>query len=152
MSLRLALACALAPLGVPHLAAAEVGECHVVDVKFTPGMRASTQSERHEPSQIVIWLESPTGEFKRTMYITQDVGRYGLGNRPGRFDFNSGPMWPYGRRETVFPVWAHRKPETFPAVVFRNCCGYSLPSDDPAYCEMLKNDDPSPGDRAFSDC
>jgi len=67
---------------VPHLAAAEVGECHVVDVKFTPGIPTSTQGERPEPSQIVIWLESPTGELAKTMYITQDVGRYGLGNRP----------------------------------------------------------------------
>src|SRR6185503_15255952 len=82
---------------------------------------------------------------------------YGLGNRPGRFDFNSGPMWPYGRRETVFPVWAHRKtPATFPAVIFRNCCGFGNPppSDDPDYCNTLVNDPMAqpPFDRAFTEC
>ncbi|HEU4613151.1 MAG TPA: CFI-box-CTERM domain-containing protein [Kofleriaceae bacterium] len=136
----------------PRLAAAEIGECHVVDVKLTPAIPASTAGERHEPSQIVAWVETPSGEYKGTIFITQQVGRYGLGNRPGRFDFNSGPMWPYGRRITVFPVWAHRKqPQTFPAVVFRNCCGANLESDDPAYCETLIND-PVSGDRAFASC
>ncbi len=149
-----ALVVALVALARP--AAAEVGRCHVVDVNFTPGMRASTPSERHEPSQIVVWVETPGGEYVDTIFITQQVGRYGLANRPGRFDFNSGPMFPYGRRENTFPVWAHRHGKTFPAVVFRNCCGPgpTPPSDDPAYCAMQKNDptQPPPYDRAFTDC
>ena len=143
---------ALVGIGIglaPRPAAAEVAECHVVDVELTPAIPASTSGERHEPSQIVVWIETPAGEYKDTIFITQQVGRYGLGNRPGRFDFNSGPMWPYGRRITTFPVWAHKKPERFDAVVFRNCCGENLPSDDPAYCEMLIND-PRTGDRAFA--
>ena len=49
---------------------------------------------------------------------------YGLGNRPGRFDFNSGPpssdLWPYGRRVTTFPVWAHRHGLSWPEVDFQN--------------------------------
>ena len=145
---------ALVGIGIglaPRPAAAEVAECHVVDVELTPAIPASTSGERHEPSQIVVWIETPAGEYKDTIFITQQVGRYGLGNRPGRFDFNSGPMWPYGRRITTFPVWAHKKPERFDAVVFRNCCGENLPSDDPAYCEMLIND-PRTGDRAFANC
>ena len=136
-------------------AAAEVGECHVVDVKFTPGM-PMVSGERHEPSQIVVWLETPSGQYLDTIFITQDIGRYGLGNRPGRFDFNSGPMFPYGRRETTFPVWAHRHGKTFPSVVFRNCCGIGspAPSDDWQYCETQKNDptQPMPYDRAFTEC
>ena len=65
-----------------------------------------------------------------TIYMTAKTGIYGLGNRPGRFDFNSGPvpnpaagiddMWPYGRRITTFPVWAHRHGMTFPLVVFQD--------------------------------
>ncbi len=69
--------------------------------------------------QIVAWLEKPSGEFVQTIYITQQTGRYGLGNRPGRFDFNSGPNWPYGRRITVFPVWSHRNHQTFPQLEFQ---------------------------------
>jgi hypothetical protein len=135
-------------------AVAEVGRCHVVGVKFTSAMPTSTLGERHEPSQIVVWLETPGGEYKDTIFITQEVGRYGLGNRPGRFDFNSGPMWPYGRRENTFPVWAHRHGKSFPAVVFRNCCGLGMPTDDPDYCWTLRNDptQPLPYDRAFSEC
>jgi hypothetical protein len=148
---------ALALVVSPSVAAGEVGECHVVDVEFTPGMVSATGNERHEPSQIVAWIETPDGEYRETIFITQQVGRYGLGNRPGRMDFNSGPMWPYGRRENVFPVWAHRKtPATFPMVIFRNCCGFGQtpPSDDPAYCDTQVNDPMAtpPYDRAFSEC
>src|SRR5262249_5209976 len=131
--MRFGVLAAVVLFGVPRLASAETGMCNVVDVKFTPGRQASTARAGHEPSQIVIWIETPAGDFEKTIFITQEVGRYGLANRPGRFDFNSGPMWPYGRRDTVFPVWAHRKPETFPAVVFQNCCGFGMPTDDPDY-------------------
>jgi len=97
-------------------------QCHVVDVDFIPGgiAPASDNPQGLDP-QIVIWIEKPTGEYVDTIFITQETGLYGIGNRPGRFDFNSGPKWPYGRRVTVFPVWAHRKtPLIFPQVVFQN--------------------------------
>jgi hypothetical protein len=139
-----------AALAVAAPAHAEVGECHVVDVKLTPAVAQSTEAERHEPSQIVVWIEDVAGNYKDTLFITAQTGRYGLGNRPGRWDFNSGPMWPYGRRITTFPVWAHRHKQgpnpdgSFPGVVFRNCCGTvgasPLESDDPAFCETLTND------------
>ena len=64
---------------------------------------------------MVAWIEKADGTFVTTLYITAKTGLYGLGNRPGRFDFNSGPipdasrgvddMWPYGRRVNTFPVW-----------------------------------------------
>jgi hypothetical protein len=53
------------------------------------------------------------------VFITQQTARYGLGNRPGRYDFNSGPQWPYGKRTGVFPVWAHRQPNTYPIVRYQ---------------------------------
>ncbi len=77
--------------------------------------------------QIVMWLEDASGNYIDTIFITQQTGRYGLGNRPGRYDFNSGPLWPYGRRVTTFPVWSHRHGMTFPEVDFQMehhvCCG-----------------------------
>ena len=149
-----ALLVLLALVLVPARADAQLGECHVVDVKLTPAIPSG--SGRHEPSQIVVWGEEADGTYVGTIFITEETGRFGLGNRPGRFDFNSGPMFPYGRRITTFPVWAHRKPEQFPAVVFQNCCGFGLPppTDDPAYCEGLVNDPakPSPYDREFAEC
>ena len=118
-----ALVLGLAPLLVAARAAAQ--ECHVVDVKLTPGVQASTPTQRHELSQMVAWIETADGQYKDTIFITQQTGRYGLGNRPGRYDFNSGPMWPYGRRIQTFPVWSHRQPLTFPQVIFQNVEGYS---------------------------
>ena len=45
---------------------------------------------------------------------------FGIGNRPGRFDFNSGPAWPYGKRTTVFPVWAHRHGMSWQEIIFQD--------------------------------
>jgi len=152
-------------------ARAEVNQCHVVEVRLTPGMVASSLTTRHEASQIVAWVETLDGTYVDTIYITQQTGRYGLGNRPGRYDFNSGPMWPYGRRTTTFPVWTHRKtPSTFPEVVFQNvegvnqtcqtnCLNQGKPLSqcmsecaNPAECESLINDPAAPQPMAFADC
>ncbi|HEY1548169.1 MAG TPA: fibronectin type III domain-containing protein [Kofleriaceae bacterium] len=87
--------------------------------------------------QIVVWLEDAQGNFIDTLFVTQQTGTYGLGNRPGRFDFNSGPMWPYGRRVDTFPVWAHRNGQSFPAVLYQNDS-----SEDPGFCSTLAPSDP----------
>src|SRR5919112_318954 len=94
---RLALVATAALIGTAH---ADVHEGHVLAVDFTPAENASTESTQHEPSQIVVWLETAAGDSVDTLYITAQTGRFGLGNRPGRFGFNSGPMCPYGRRVT----------------------------------------------------
>ena len=117
---RLALVATAAMAGS---AAADVHQCHVIDVDFTPAENTNAMSARHEPSQIVVWLEDATGNYLQTLYITAQTGRFGLGNRPGRWDFNAGPLFPYGHRVQTFPVWAHRKPERFPAVIFQNMEG-----------------------------
>jgi hypothetical protein len=94
--------------------------CRVIDLDFTPGGFPATSKDPEIVPQIVAWLEKPNGEFVATLYITDETGRYGLGNRPGRFDFNSGPNWPYGRRVTVFPVWANRRVNNTPGVSKRS--------------------------------
>lgn len=80
------------------------GNCTTVDLDLVPAAMA----ENPFAPQIVAWVETTAGVYVDTAYITSQTGSYGLGNRPGRMDFNSGPNWPYGRRITVFPVWAHR--------------------------------------------
>src|SRR5688572_10272839 len=87
---------------------ADANECKIVELDFKPAEIAIPAAMR-APSQIVAWIEDPSGRYVDTIFITRAVGTYGLGNRPGRFDFNSGPLWPYGRRTTVFPIWAHRR-------------------------------------------
>jgi hypothetical protein len=44
-----------------------------------------------------------------TLALTHAVAVAGIGNRPGALQMNSGFRWPYGRREGVLPVWAHRR-------------------------------------------
>jgi hypothetical protein len=87
---------------------ANANECKTVELAFTPA-EITLPKPKNVPSQIVAWIEDTAGNYVDTIFITQQVGTFGLGNRPGRFDFNSGPKWPYGRRITVFPVWAHRR-------------------------------------------
>ncbi len=103
---------------LPSLAAAD-NKCPVVDVNFVPG----------DKLQIVAWVEDAAGHFVDTIYITQQTGTYGIGNRPGVLAFNSGPNWPYGRRETTFPVWAHRHGLSFPELVFQTGAEDALSHD-----------------------
>jgi hypothetical protein len=116
-AMRLAL---LIVLALPATARADSSSC--VDVQFTPT----------DNLQIVAWVETASGQYVDTLYITQQTGSFGLGNRPGRFDFNSGPNWPYGRRITTFPVWSHHHGIAFPTVMFQ-----SATSGDPNYCSAL---------------
>jgi hypothetical protein len=114
MACRSLLLGALALLLAPAPAAGAGGDaedmCRVVDVDFTP-----TQD-----LQIVVWLEDAQGAYVDTLLITDLTGRRGLGNRPGRMDFNSHWRWPYGRRVNTFPVWAHRHGRTWPLLIFQN--------------------------------
>jgi len=91
-------------------------QCRVVDLTFQPAFGADDRF----PPQIVAWLEDPAGNFIDTVFITQSTGTFGLGNRPGRFDFNSAPLWPYGRRVTTFPVWSTKQPLRWPELVFQD--------------------------------
>src|SRR3954469_18058961 len=81
-----------------------------IDVQFTPS----------DNLQIVAWVADSTGAYIDTIFITQQTGTFGLGNRPGRYDFNSGPDWPYGRRITTFPVWAHRHGLEWDQLIFQD--------------------------------
>lgn len=143
-----------AALLMPLLAVADAGQaiadeqCVNVKVEMTP-----TSS-----LQMVAWLEKTDGTFVDTLYITAKTGLYGLGNRPGRFDFNSGPypdpakgiddMWPYGKRITTFPVWAHRHGMSWPLVIFQDGAENNLSHNTsqssleatPPYCRPLSSD------------
>lgn len=89
---------------------AEAQECQVVELDMTPSSEL----------QMVVWLEDAAGNYVDTLYISLLTGSYGLGNRPGMMTFNSAWRWPYGRRTSTFPVWAHRHGMEWPLVVFQN--------------------------------
>ncbi len=138
----------LAPLTAlaPQAAGADGADCRVAEVDFVPADLLG--GPMRTPLQIVAWVEDAAGTFVETIYITAATGTYGLGNRPGRFDLNSGPMWPFGRRTTVFPVWAHRHGQTWSQLVFQdgrdNDLSHSVTqsSIDPHYCQPLLSDEP----------
>lgn len=118
-------------------------QCHILNVTFVPT----------DQLQIVGWVEQTDGTFVDTVYITNKVGLYGMGNRPGRFDLNSGPqthdMWPYGRRITTFPVWAHRHGLSWPEVDFQNGddddvshpANQSSTESTPPFCRPMSTED-----------
>jgi hypothetical protein len=86
-----------------------------LELAFTPTDRA----------QIVVWVERDDGQFMGTLALTYSVAVEGIGNRPGALQMNSGFRWPYGRREGVLPVWAHRRAaapgaQQFKRVIFQN--------------------------------
>ena len=96
------------------------GEARAADERavvfhFTPTKRA----------QIAHLDRVPDGTFLSTVGLTQAVSVRGIGNRPGADQMNSGYHWPYGRREGVLPIWAHRRAAApgagqFPRIIFQN--------------------------------
>lgn len=102
-------AIAIALLFAPNTAAAQERR---VFIHYHPTIRA----------QIAIWIESEDGSRFRTLALTERTALFGIGNRPGALQMNSAFRWPYGRREGVLPIWAHRRAAatgtTFPRVIF----------------------------------
>ena len=98
--------------------------------------------------QIVVWIEDSAGNFVDTAFITRTTGSYGMGNRPGIADFNSGPGWCYGRRVTTFPVWGSRHGQTWPKMIFQDeqddnlSHSFGLSSIEQTYCKPLEESDP----------
>jgi hypothetical protein len=140
------LIAALLLTSAPRLVTAEpANNCRVVDVNFTPS----------DKLQIVAWIEDTAGNYVDTIFITESIGTYGVGNRPGIKDFNSAPKWPYGRREMVFPIWAHRHGYEFPLVVYQNSQAVNDAADrnlshpfnhssrEAHFCRPIARDEPS---------
>jgi len=95
----------------------------VLEFHFTPTSNA----------QIALWLEDAAGKFLATVALTEAVATRGIGNRPGASQMNSGFRWPYGRREGVLPIWAHRRlsangAQPFRRVIFQNRTSEGLAS------------------------
>lgn len=101
-------------------------------------------------AQIAVWIETEDGRYLQTLGLTQAVSRRGIGNRPGASQMNSGFRWPYGRREGVLPVWAHRRAGAEGAMQFKRVIFQSRVeglasrtasdfSRDPYYCLSFNN-------------
>src|SRR4051794_33233391 len=71
--------------------------------------------------QIAVWLESADRSvFVDTLFVTNQVGARGIGNRPGLYNFVSSPKFPYGKRQMALPIWANSRGKLYPTVVFQD--------------------------------
>jgi hypothetical protein len=101
--------------------------------------------------QIAVWLQDATGAFVDTLMVTNATSVRGIGNRPGRSDFLSGPLFPYGKRIMSLPIWAHARGKTYSTLVMQeeicsqggpgeSCLGWHerYSSPDLYYCRPLQ--------------
>ncbi len=76
----------------------------------------------YEPTalaQVALWIETSDGRYLQTVTLTEATSLRGIGNRPGALQMNSAFRWPFGRRESVLPIWAHRRATSPGAAQFR---------------------------------
>ncbi len=78
--------------------------------------------------QIAVWIEDASGDYVDTAYVTRLTGALGLANRPGLHEFKSDFRFPYGRRDMVLPVWAHKRNKQYGYVVMGGQGGNSVSS------------------------
>src|SRR5688572_4056546 len=93
--------------GPDGAARADEPTCRSVEVLIKPVPRV----------QMAVWVEDDAGNYVETIYVTRLTGTLGLANRPGIPTFKSDFRFPYGSREMVMPVWAHKRGHTYGKVV-----------------------------------
>jgi hypothetical protein len=93
--------------------------CRTVEVAFQPVKNL----------QIAVWVEDPLGNYVATLYVTRLTGSFGLANRPGNHFLHSAVRFPYGRRDMVLPVWAHKRNKSYGFVTMGGAAG-----NDPSNC------------------
>ena len=95
--------------------------------------------------QIAVWVESADRTvFVDTLMVTNMTAARGIGNRPGVWNFVSGPFFPYGKRRMALPIWAHARGKLYDTVVMQDgketWLGFheSISSSEPYYCRPLR--------------
>ncbi len=80
--------------------------------------------------QIAVWLQDSTGKYVDTLMVTNATAVRGIGNRPGRWDFLSGPLFPYGKRVMSLPIWAHARGHTYNQLIMQEAtCAVGGPGE-----------------------
>jgi hypothetical protein len=70
--------------------------------------------------QIAVWLETADHALVDTIMVTSLTATRGIGNRPGVWNFRSGPKFPYGKRWMALPLWAYARGELFDAAFMQD--------------------------------
>lgn len=145
---------ALAPAG------ARAQSCVTLQYSFQPDCYRPDESSACVQSvsrmdfgpQIAVWVQDGNGLFVDTLMVTNATAVRGIGNRPGRWDFLSGPLFPYGKRVMSLPIWAHARGKTYSSVMMsepgglcaeggpaESCLGWHEPYSSPEhyFCRPL---------------
>ncbi len=95
--------------------------------------------------QIAVWIQSADGTaYVDDLMVTNLTAVRGIGNRPGIWNFLSGPFFPYGRRPMSLPIWAHARGRLYQTLVFQDgmedWLGFheSVSSPELYYCRPLQ--------------
>ncbi|MDB4980759.1 MAG: Fibronectin type domain protein, partial [Myxococcales bacterium] len=70
--------------------------------------------------QIAIWLEKADHTLVDTVMVTNLTAARGIGNRPGIWNFRSGPKFPYGKRWMALPLWAYARGKLYDTVYMQD--------------------------------
>jgi hypothetical protein len=106
--------------GAPRSARA-AGGCGAIVYSFQPdcyqpkgdGTCGQTIAHLDFGPQIAVWLETPDHTLVDTIMVTSLTATRGIGNRPGVWNFRSGPKFPYGKRWMSLPIWAYARGKLF---------------------------------------
>lgn len=110
----------VAPAGMNSVSAAPGDEPLSEDAEPEEEVLLEFHFSPVEDLQIAVWIEDAGGNHVADVMVTQATGRLGIGNRPGMRDFVSSWRAPYGPRESVLPIWAHRRGKTYPKIIFHD--------------------------------
>ncbi len=147
---RLVTACILAAAGAP--AAARADNCQLLRYTFQPDCFRAPDSAACAQKvekldlgpQIAVWIETGDHHYVKPLMVTNGVAARGLGNRPGEWNFLSGPKFPYGKRPMALPIWAHANNRLYPQIVMQDGMEDWLgwhenhSSEDPYYCRPVR--------------
>ena len=65
--------------------------------------------------------QAPTAPSSSTRrWSPTGLAARGIGNRPGLWNFLSGPKFPYGKRQMALPIWADSRGKPYPTVVMQD--------------------------------
>jgi hypothetical protein len=108
--------------------AAAAGGCSEIAYSFQPdcyqpngdGKCGQTLEHLDLGPQIAVWLETADHALVDTIMVTSLTATRGIGNRPGVWNFRSGPKFPYGKRWMSLPLWAYARGRLFDAVFMQD--------------------------------
>jgi hypothetical protein len=109
-------------------ARAEAAPCTQLSTTFQPdcyrpgGRSKCGQTLQHLDfgPQIAVWLETADHTLVDTVMVTNLTAARGIGNRPGIWNFRSGPKFPYGKRWMALPLWAYARGKLYDTVYMQD--------------------------------